>query len=234
MRIRIAFTKKDEAKYIAHLDLIRLFDRALRRASIRMAYSEGFNPHPKISFASALAVGVEGEREYVDLELKTENDLAEVLTDLQKQLPLGILILEGQRVQPGAKALMSAINAASYRIYFPVISPIQEQRLQEAIHSWLNREHVMFTRSNKKGPTEKDIRPWVKNMSGSVGMDEMILELDIEMGSQGTVRPEEVVASLADLEDLPIDLERIRILRTGMYIDQNGKKRTPFEENTGM
>lgn len=67
LRVRIAYAKLEEAKYIAHLDLGRVFERACRRAGIPLAYSQGFNPHPKITFGSALAVGVEGEQEFVDL-----------------------------------------------------------------------------------------------------------------------------------------------------------------------
>jgi radical SAM-linked protein len=66
----MAYTKKREARYIAHLDLARVFDRAIRRAQIEVAYSEGFNPHPKISFGPPLPVGVEGQREFVDIDLK--------------------------------------------------------------------------------------------------------------------------------------------------------------------
>ncbi|MGI6451353.1 MAG: TIGR03936 family radical SAM-associated protein [Desulfitobacteriia bacterium] len=73
MKIRLAYTKKDQAKYIAHLDLARVFARALRRADIAVAFSEGFNPHPKIAFGPPLPVGVEGEKEYVDIELKPLN-----------------------------------------------------------------------------------------------------------------------------------------------------------------
>ncbi|HHV65144.1 MAG TPA: DUF2344 domain-containing protein [Peptococcaceae bacterium] len=77
MKIRLAYTKKDQAKYIAHLDLARVFARALRRADIAVAFSEGFNPHPKIAFGPPLPVGVEGEKEYVDIELKPLNFLEE-------------------------------------------------------------------------------------------------------------------------------------------------------------
>ncbi|MEM5817349.1 MAG: TIGR03936 family radical SAM-associated protein, partial [Desulfitobacterium hafniense] len=98
LRVRIAYTKMEEAKYIAHLDLARVFERALRRASVRLAYSEGFNPHPKIAFGSALAVGVEGEQEYVDIELAQEMDLKELMGRLQEQLPTGIRLIEGRYV----------------------------------------------------------------------------------------------------------------------------------------
>lgn len=229
MRLRIAYAKKGEAKYIAHLDLTRVFERALRRAGIAMAYSEGFNPHPKISFGSALAVGVEGEKEYVDIELAGEMDLKEVLGSLQEQLPPGIRILEGQELNDGAKALMAILNSARYQVRVPMALPIREEKLQEAIQSWLNRQQVSFSRYSKKGQVEKDIRPWVKEIIGQIENETVVLEMEIEVGNQGSVRPEEVAASLRDLENLSLDLDGISIRRLGIYVYKTGRKFSPFD-----
>ncbi|MFZ3102003.1 MAG: TIGR03936 family radical SAM-associated protein [Desulfitobacteriaceae bacterium] len=228
MRLRIAYTKLEEAKYIGHLDLTRVFERAMRRAGIPVAYSEGFNPHPKISFGSALAVGVEGEREYVDIELQREMDLSEVLGSLQEQLPTGIRLLDGLAIEPGSKALMAVLNAALYRLRLPMALPIQAERLDEAIKSWLAREHITYTRYSKKGPTEKDIRPWVKHLQGEIHGDEVIFELEVEVGNQGSVRPEEVVGSLRELENLPLALEGLQIKRTGIYVEHQGQALSPM------
>lgn len=229
LRVRIAFTKVEEAKYIAHLDLARVFERSIRRAGIRMAYSEGFNPHPKISFGSALAVGVEGEREYVDLELEQDLDLKEILGRLQEQLPVGIRLLEGRTISQGTKALMAVLNAASYRINVPMGLPVAEERLQEGIAAWLARENVPYARYSKKGRLEKNIRPWVKVLIGHIVGDEAIFELEVEVGNQGSVRPEEVIASLCDLENLPLDLDILGIKRTGIYVSYEGQKFSPME-----
>lgn len=229
MKLRIAYTKLEEAKYIGHLDLTRVFERAMRRAGIPQAYTEGFNPHPKISFGSALAVGVEGEREYVDIELQREMDLSEVLGSLQEQLPAGIRLLEGLLIDSRSKALMSVLNAALYRIRLPMALPIQAERLAEAIKSWLGREQITYTRYSKKGPTEKDIRPWVKHLHGEIHGDEVIFELEVRLGNQGSVRPEEVVGSLRELENLPLALESLQIKRTGIFVNRQGKAFSPME-----
>ncbi|AHF07916.1 TIGR03936 family radical SAM-associated protein [Desulfitobacterium metallireducens] len=229
LRVRIAFTKVEEAKYIAHLDLARVFERSLRRAGIRMAYSEGFNPHPKISFGSALAVGVEGEREYLDIEVAQDLRLKEILGRLQEQLPTGIRLLEGQIISLGTKALMAVLNAASYRITVAMGLPVTEERLQEAIDSWLARNEIQYLRFSKKGQVEKDIRPWVKQLEGHIEGDEAIFELEVEVGNQGSVRPEEVIGSLCDLEKLPLDLDILRTKRTGIYVSYEGQKFSPME-----
>lgn len=230
MRLRIAYTKIEDAKFIAHLDLTRVFERAIRRSGIHMSYSEGFNPHPKISFGFALAVGTEGEREYVDIELREDMELGEVLGRIQEQLPPGIRLLQGHILSDGAKPLMAVLNSASYRMRAPMALPIDEVRLGEAVGAWLARDHVTYSRYSKKGPTDKDIRPWVKSLTGEVQGDEIVFELEVEMGNAGSVRPEEVLASLRELENLPLDLDGMHIKRTGVHVIYQGRKRSPFEQ----
>ncbi|HBW35477.1 TIGR03936 family radical SAM-associated protein [Desulfosporosinus sp. BICA1-9] len=230
MRLRIAYTKIEDARYIAHLDLTRVFERAIRRAEIKMSYSEGFNPRPKISFGFALAVGTEGEREYVDIDLQQDMDLGEVLARVQEQLPPGIRLLQGRALDSGAKSLMAVLNAASYRIRVPMALPILPERLQEAVSAWLAREHVTFSRYTKKGPTDKDIRPWIKQLTGEIQGDEIFFDLEVEMGNAGSVRPEEVLASLRELENLPLDLDAQHVVRTGVHVSYEGEKSSPLEE----
>ncbi|NMA68010.1 MAG: DUF2344 domain-containing protein [Desulfitobacterium sp.] len=230
LRIRIAYTKVEEAKYIAHLDLSRVFERACRRAGIPLAYSQGFNPHPKIAFGSALAVGVEGEQEYVDLELEKEMDLKELLGSLQEQLPKGIRLLEGRQINPKARALMAVLNGATYQIRTSLTLPLTEEKLQKAINDWMDRSYIPYIRYNKKGRVEKDIRPWVKELKGKIKDHEVIFDLEVEIGNQGSVRPEEVIASLKKLEELPLEMEFLRIRRTGIFVSYEGKKVSPLEQ----
>lgn len=230
MRLRIAYTKIEDARFIAHLDLTRVFERAIRRSGIHMSYSEGFNPHPKISFGFALAVGTEGEREYVDIDLQGEMELGDVLGRIQEQLPPGIRLLQGHVLSEGAKPLMAVLNSASYRMKVPMALPIEEGRLHEAVSAWLARDHVTYSRYSKKGPTDKDIRPWVKSLTGKVQGDEIVFELEVEMGNAGSVRPEEVLASLRELENLPLDLDALRVKRTGVHVSYQGGKRSPIDQ----
>ena len=233
MRLRIAYTKIEDARYIAHLDLTRVFERAIRRARINMSYTEGFNPRPKISFGFALAVGTEGEREYVDVDLEREMELGEVLGRIQEQLPPGIRLLQGRVLTQGAKPLMAVLNAASYRMRILMALPILPERLQEAVRDWLARDHVTYSRYTKKGPTDKDIRPWIKVLKAEVHGDEIIFELEVEMGNAGSVRPEEVLESLRELENLPLDMDALQIKRTGVHVSYQGAKSSPIEEQLG-
>ncbi|MBI5555116.1 MAG: TIGR03960 family B12-binding radical SAM protein [Elusimicrobia bacterium] len=115
-KIRVKFSKKGEAKYISHLELMVMFNRALRRAKIPMAYSQGFNPHPKISFGPPLAVGFESETELVDIELTNFSELSTMIKNLSREMPPGISILEGQAIPLVIKSLSASINGAVYQV----------------------------------------------------------------------------------------------------------------------
>jgi radical SAM family uncharacterized protein len=115
-KIRVKFSKKGEAKYISHLELMVMFNRALRRAKIPMAYSQGFNPHPKMSFGPPLAVGFESNTELVDIELTIYSELSTMIKNLSREMPPGINLMEGQEVPLITKSLSASINGAVYEI----------------------------------------------------------------------------------------------------------------------
>ncbi len=115
-KIRVKFSKKGEAKYISHLELMVMFNRALRRAKIPMAYSQGFNPHPKMSFGPPLAVGFESEAELVDIELTNYLELSTIIKNLSREMPPGINLMEGQEVPLVTKSLSASINGAVYEL----------------------------------------------------------------------------------------------------------------------
>jgi len=90
MRLCLKYSLEEEGCFLSHLDLMRLMERAFRRANLPLAFSEGFNPHPRVSFASALAVGVTSEGEYLDVQLRENIPIQEVQKRLNMALPSGI------------------------------------------------------------------------------------------------------------------------------------------------
>ncbi|KUO58246.1 MAG: hypothetical protein APF84_05245 [Gracilibacter sp. BRH_c7a] len=238
MKIRVAYTKKKEARYIAHLDLTRVFDRALRRTGIEVAYSEGFNPHPKIAFGPPLPVGVEGEREYVDIGIKVTSDNDEhsfvdkALQLLQKQLPEGIEIVDFSILPQGNKALMAVINQACYRAEVPFLEPIDVHAFTAACEDWLAREEVLSIRNQKGKKVTRNIRPFVRTIS-VLSQESPLrywLRLDIKTGNDGSVRPVEVLESISTLEGIKIDLDGLFIIRDGVYIlKDDGEQLTPLD-----
>ncbi|MCL1805047.1 MAG: TIGR03936 family radical SAM-associated protein [Clostridiales bacterium] len=116
MKVRICFSKTEAGRYLSHLDIARTMERGLRRAKAPLAFSEGFNPHPKISFASALAVGVTGCREYIDVELAYRVDIGSFGRALESAFPAALAFVAALEIGPGTRSLSSAINLAVYRI----------------------------------------------------------------------------------------------------------------------
>ena len=107
--IRVKYKKEDEMIFISHLDLQRLLQRAFRRAKINLSYSEGFNPHPKMSYGNALALGVESQGEYVDIEIEDDITVEEFLKRINEELPDGIKFVKGQEIDDSDKELLEGI-----------------------------------------------------------------------------------------------------------------------------
>jgi len=117
MRIIARFKKGEAVRFVSHLDVQRLFQRAFRRAKIPMAFSQGFNPHPVLAFATALSVGASSEAEWLDIKLAEAMQPEEFLKRVNDALPeSGFKILEAKCVEDNYPALSSCMCAASYTV----------------------------------------------------------------------------------------------------------------------
>jgi len=113
-RLRVAFVRGEPIRFISHLDLLRLWERALRRARVPLAYTQGFNPHPRLSLASPLAVGVIGERELMDVYLAERIESERFRAAVSRQMPEGLRLLDATEVDLNAPALPAQVRAAEY------------------------------------------------------------------------------------------------------------------------
>ncbi|WP_406677909.1 TIGR03936 family radical SAM-associated protein [Moorella sp. ACPs] len=217
MRFRIKYSKGGQAVFLGHLEMLRLWQRAMRRAGLPLAYSHGFNPHPRLAFGPALAVGIESLAEYLDVELTAPLDILEVKERLQAQLPAGLQLLQVFTIPDQAPALTAIINAAAYRVTWE--EPPNPKMLQEKAETFLSRPVVEVSRPGKEGARVKDIRPGVFQLDVK---PEAALEMLLECSSRGVVRPEEVVGAMA-LEG------PYRVIRTGLFIRRDDRLLTPEE-----
>jgi radical SAM-linked protein len=226
VRIRIAFAKENDAKFIGHLDLTKVFERALRRAGLPMLFSEGFNPHPKISFGSALALGATSVREYVDIDLAEDIKPADFMIKMQAQLPQGIVILAAKEVAQKSKPLMAVLNCTSYQVKTPILLPLAQEKLDEELDEFLAQEDIAYVRYSKKGRQEKNLRPFIRELKGTVVNDQYVeFGMELEINDQGSVKPIELVGVLREFGELPLDVEGTRVHRTAIYIrDAEGIK----------
>lgn len=216
-RYRVEYSKNGPARFISHLDLVRAFERAMRRARLPLAFSQGFNPHPRISPGPPLPVGVEGEREYLDVELVVELVPEEVRQRLAKELPLGLAVKRVWRVPNGAPALMAAVNRASYRVELPLAGEVTAEEFHRCLRLFLEVQEVNVTRQREGKKRTINIRPGIYHLSGHVEGRLLLLEMTLAVGDQLNVRPEEVVEALSGHCGLPAAKEGLKIVRTGLH-----------------
>lgn len=204
-RLRLTFTKGDEVKYISHLDLMRLWERALRRANMPVLYSKGYNPRPKISIAAPLAVGITGEREVMDVALERTIAPLDFATGVSRQLPRGIVLVEVEEVYASLPSLQSQVRSAEYLITLEARDPTEE--LEGRIAALLSSERLPRQRRGKT----YDLRPLIESASLETRASEHhILRMQLRTGEQGTGRPDEVVAALG-VQDLVMEVTRTQL-----------------------
>lgn len=227
MRIRMEFVRDKGLRFISHLDLLKTIERSLRRAGVPLAFSEGFNPHPKIAFASALAVGLTSSGEYMDIETNQDVDPQKLVSDINNNLPAGLKINRAVSVEKSLPALMAVVNRALYQVTVVLKDPVTDDELKEAIDKLSNQEEISITRNTKKGPREKNIKAGIVKIKGRADNKELFLEMLLFAG-EVNVRPEEVVQALVKYGQIGI-VDYLELHRQGLFLAQGEEIVTPIE-----
>jgi radical SAM-linked protein len=209
-RLRITFAKGEPIKYISHLDLMRTWERALRRAQVPLAYSEGFNPRPKISIASALPVGFTGRGEVMDIVLSRHTSPYNFAKRLKSHLPPGLEILSVEEVYLSLPSLQSQMRHAEYRVV--VESEETLAGVEKRVEQMLSAQSLPRQRERKGKVTEYDLRPLIDDL-WIEGCEEAacVLGMRLQSDSQATGRPDEVLEAMG-LGDVSCSIERTRCL----------------------
>lgn len=231
-KLRLKVTKGEPIRYISHLDFAGAIERAVRRAKLPAAYSEGFNPHMKLAFASALAVGVTSEAEYLDLELTEEADIAFLEDRLKRQLPAGIELKAAKYVAQPSKALMAVVDLATYEIFVPLMPGTMWQAVETGIDCFNREVEVIFIKQTPKGKREIDVKEYLAEsilVNQIPGKQQVTIKLAIKITPGGSVKPVEVLAALVDSFGLPVDKDLAQINRTGLFITERKVRRSPID-----
>jgi radical SAM-linked protein len=193
-RLRITFTRGEETKYITHLDLMRFWERAFRRAGLPIAYSEGFTPHPQISLAAPLPVGTTSEAELMDVFLSERVTPKRFLADTSTQLPAGVSVVSAQEVGLALPAVQADVRYAEYDVDVPGIA---REDAAAAAERFLAAESVPWEHKREDEVRSYDIRPLVDRIDvpDDAG-DGARLHLRLRSDNQGAGRPEQVIAAL--------------------------------------
>jgi len=214
VRIRLRFSKTGLMRFLSHLELMTAIQRAVARADLPIAFSSGFNPHPKISFGPALPVGVEGLNEYLDMELISPVNIKHVVDGLNRCLPEGLRIHEGRIISRRAVSLSSLLNRYIYSIE---ISKDEIELLKEMVA----KESIPIKRRTAKGIKWIDLRTMIRDIKFLNATQALITLQDTEVSS---VKPLEVLGVLLRRNPLSSNIRRIGVfgMVDGEWVDPLG------------
>ena len=212
MKVRVKFTKTGAMKFIGHLDIMRYFQKAVRRAKIDIAYSEGYSPHMIMSFAAPLGVVVTSEGEYFDMELRSAQSSEEMERRMNEAMVEGMHIVSIRRIpEEKSSNAMALVAAADYLVSFREGKELPEG-WREQLDDFLAQEEILCIKQTKKGEREVDIRPWIYRME----LREDGIFMRLSSGSVKNLKPEMVMQAFSaylgyQLEEYALMIHRIEI-----------------------
>ena len=227
MNIRMKFKKHGCMKFIGHLDIMRYFQKAIRRAEIDIAYSEGFSPHMIMSFAAPLGVGLTSEGEYVDLQVNSCKSSKEAVDALNSVMVDGMEVVSFKLLPENVKNAMSSVAAADYFVNWR--EGYAPENWEEKFIKFLQKDEMLIVKKTKRSEAEVDLKPMLYKAELRDGG----IFMQVACGSVNNLKPElmmEAFAKDADLELAPFALEVCRLEVYADLGDEITKKLVPLEE----
>lgn len=223
MRARVRYSKLGKVRFLSHRDLARIIERAVRRADLPVAYSQGFSPHARLHFGLALSTGYEGLAEYFDVDLDEDRPGAGRIDDLADRLdpclPVGVTTTAARELEPGTPSLQDAVTSSTWQFH---LSAADADEVVARAAQLLAADELPLELVRKGKQVREDLRP-------------LLLDLVVERTAEGTlltaelgtkprsVRPAELLAAMR------LDEEPARVIRTHQWITSDGDRREPIE-----
>ncbi|MBE5935658.1 MAG: DUF2344 domain-containing protein [Lachnospiraceae bacterium] len=232
MKARIKFAKYGVIRFIGHLDLMRYFQKAMRRASIDIAYSEGYNPHQIMSFASPLGLGVTSDGEYLDISLNSDIDRDVIINKLNEQMVDGVRILDFVKLRDDAKKSMSKVAAADYVVrikddYLESNFIGKEDEFITKFTQFMNEDKIVILKKSKKTESEVDIKPMILEYSFDDKLDNDTVCTDfcnkysvyfkVLAGSVTNLKPELIMEAFCNYVGIEYNKYTYQVHRVDMY-----------------
>lgn len=226
MKLRLVFSKLGPIKFISHLDTIRLFQRAFSRAQIPLAYSKGYNPHPKMSIAIPLSLGMESEAEVLDLDLVEDYDPDLLRARVNACLPKGLEV-KSVKTDFDPTSVFSQVEEMDYSLVFPGDFDISREAILEGLEGIKEAQEVLVARKRKRGKKKVEVMEDIKPLIVSVDLDrgeedDLVLTCRLKAGEGGNLRPDRLLMALRDYSPQDFDLDLVQIKRLAAY-DQRGE-----------
>ena len=228
MKVRLKFRKYGVMKFIGHLDIMRYFQKAMRRANIPIAYSQGFSPHMIMSFANPLGVGLTSDGEYFDIELIEKIDSISAITQLNAVMVEGIEIVSFVELPDDQKTGMSIVSAADYRV------TLKEGKFShtfiEGVSRFISETEILIMKKTKKSFREVDIRPLIYKLE----FNEESVFMQVATGSVENLKPDLVMEALLDYLGIEKETMKFHYHRLEVYADCTEETRFISLEDLGV
>lgn len=226
MKIRIKFRKYGAMKFIGHLDIMRYFQKAMRRADIDICYSEGFSPHQVMSFAAPLGVGITSDGEYLDIEVNSSDSTEASMKALNDTMAEGIEITGYVRLPDQAKPAMSIVAAADYELSFKegYKVPASLERFCEALDAfYVKPSEILITKKTKKSEKVMDLKQLVYDFQVREKEEKPSFYLMLSTGSSDNLKPELALEAFFSSMNIAYNPNAIQIHRIDVYAQQDAE-----------
>jgi radical SAM-linked protein len=217
--VRVRFTKQGKVRFTSHRDVARILERAARRASLPLAYSEGFSPRPRLHFGLALPTGCASHGEYADFDLTEPVDLSSLPVLLTAHLPPGMAVTSVALVEPGATSLQEAVTSCTWTVDLP---DVEQADAHEAVERLLALSALEVPRRRKGVEVAEDVRAAVREVWVEPGdQDGAVLWMELATKPR-SARPSDLLSTLDP------GWEPTCITRVSQWIDGDGARREPL------
>lgn len=219
--IRLRYAKRGKIRWISHRDVARAMERAFRITQMPLAFSEGFSPHPKVSFGLALPTGAESDAEYLDMVLVEAVDLDALPARLSEALPGGLDVTGAAPLVDRAPALQEAVTVVGWTVE---IEPVADAA--DRVAAGLAATTLETTRRRKGREVVEDVRPVIRSLTLADGGPGEFDVIEMECNTQPrSAKPAEVLAAIGGLTE-------VRSLRTHQWIERDGARHEPLDADT--
>ena len=213
----LLFTKTGLIRFTSHLDLLRMFKRAFRRAEIPVSYSQGFNPHPKMGFCQPLSLGYTGLGELIEFQTDSDRGCNRWVGLMQDSLPAGIDILSLGLIAEGQKSMAASCYAADYEIEFRV--PYVLKDFDRIIDDFMSQDQILVSKKSKSGKiSDMDIKGKIRSLAASEHDGHLMLESTLDSGSSSNLSPELLIKAFCDFARSYTERYDINVTRKCLYI----------------
>ena len=216
----VGFSKTGTICYTSHLDIMRLFNRVIKRAGIKLAYSHGFNPHPKMVFAQPLSLGYTGLNEYIEIETTEDHEPGYIVEKLSELMPPGLDIKGCERMAEGRKTLAAMTVAAEYMIEIPLAEPV-DMSDGEIAELYMSQDRIITLKKQKKKkvPVEIDIKPMIRQLQVSQQDGLIVIDTVLDSGSISNLSPELLIKTFTERLGIDTDRSEMDVTRKQIFFE---------------